>query len=120
MALTEGARRAGFTIVEVIIALVVLTVVGVAMAAANQHAARILQRSRIELNAARFLEAEVERLRILPFTSLSDGQHTQGRGIATWTVVDSTSYRRLLLETRYGSAATGMIVDSVTIYRAQP
>jgi len=111
------ASRSGFTIVEVVIALVVVTIVGVGLAGANQYATRILQRSRLELNAARFMESEVERLRILRFDSLVSGQRTQGRGISRWTVLDSTSYRRVVVETRYGSAATGIIIDSVTLYR---
>jgi len=103
--------------VEVIIALVVLGVVGVGLAGANQHAARILQRSRMELNAARFMESEVERLRLAPYAGLADGQRAQGPGISTWRVTDSTAFRRVVLETRYGSAATGLIIDTVTVYR---
>lgn len=106
--------------VEVLVTLVIMTVVGVSLAAGNQYAARIMQRSRTEINAQRFMVSEVERLRLVPFATLTSGTRTEGRGISTWTVVDSTSYRRVFVQTRYGSAATGLVVDSVTIYRVRP
>jgi prepilin-type N-terminal cleavage/methylation domain-containing protein len=109
--------RNGFTMVEVIVTLLLLTVVAVSLVGANQHVARVLQRSRLELNAARFLEAEVERLRLTPYASVQDGQRTDGRGIVTWTVLDSTSFRQVVVRTRYGSAASGFVSDSLTIYR---
>ncbi len=118
--MTRRTRRAGFTLIEVLVTLVVMTIVSVSLAGANQYAARIMQRSRMELNATRFLESEVERLRLVPYTSLASGQRTSGRGIVTWTVVDSTTFRRVSVVTRYGSAATGMVFDSVTIYRGHP
>lgn len=114
----SGSR--GFTLVEVLVTLVFLTVVGVSFNAASHHATRILQRSRLELNAARFLEEEVERLRLIPYGSLRDSTRSAGRGIATWTVADSGQFKEILLETRFGSPATGLLVDSVAIYRVAP
>ncbi len=120
MGLRECRARAGFTIIEVLVTLVVLTVVGVSLAGANQYAARILQRSRMELNAARFTETEAERLRLTTYASLATGQRTEGRGIARWTVVDLTTYRQVTLVTVYGSGAIGFVTDSLTIYRLPP
>lgn len=113
------SERTGFTIVEVLVTIVFLAVVGVSLAAANGHAARILQRSRSELNATRFMESEVERLRLMPYASLANGTHTDGRGSASWTVVDSATFRQVIVRTRYGSAASGFVADSVTIFRIQ-
>lgn len=120
MALTHARRSTGFTMIEVIVTLVFVSVVGVALTASTHHAIRILQHSRSELNAARFLASQVERLRLISYDSLGDGTRTEGRGVARWVVVDSTAFRRVLLETRYGSPATGARVDSVTIYRIRP
>lgn len=118
--MTGRHPRGGFTLVEVLVTLVIMTVVGVSLAAANQYSTRIMQRSRTEINAQRFLVSEVERLRLVPFATLTSGTRNAGRGISTWTVIDSTSYRRVFVETRYGSAATGLVIDSVTIYRVRP
>ena len=111
------ARREGFTLVEILVAMVILTVVAVSFGATTQHATRIVTRSRTELAAQQFLEVEAERLRLLAFDSLVDGSRARGRGIATWWVQDSTAFRQVLLETRYGSPATGLVVDSVVIFR---
>ncbi|GMV05959.1 MAG: hypothetical protein AMXMBFR53_22360 [Gemmatimonadota bacterium] len=123
MALTRRTRRAsdrgGFTVVEVLVAVVFLTVVAVSLGAVTQQAARTVRRSRVELGAAEFLEAQVERLRILDYDSVVPGTFARGRGIATWTVEDSTTFRRVLLETRFGSPATGLVVDSVTLFRVR-
>ena len=116
----DRSARSGFTLIEIIVALVFLSVVAIALGGATQQATRILRRSHTELQAARFLDAEVERLRILDYDSLADGARTRGRGIATWTVTDSLRFRQVLVETRYGSPATGLLVDSVTLFRTRP
>ena len=113
----RGKGGAGFTLIEVLVALVFLTLVATALGAASQQAARTLRRSRVELDAARVLEDESERLRYLSFDSLVGGTRTHGRGIATWTVADSGAFRQVLLVTRYGSPASGLAVDSVTLLR---
>ncbi len=110
-------RTNGFTLIEVLVALLFLTVVGVSLGAASQHAARTLRRSRTELEAAHFLEGEAERLRYLAYDSLQNGTRASGRGIATWTVQDSTTFRQVLLVTRYGSPVSGLVIDSVTLFR---
>jgi len=110
----------GFTLIEIMVALVFLSVVAISLGTAAQQATRTLRRSRLELRAALFLDAEVERLRILDYDSLVDGVRTRGEGTATWNVTDSTTFRRVLLETRYGSPAAGLVVDSVTLFRTRP
>ena len=114
---TNRRRNRGFTLIEVLVALVFLTVVAVSIGGAMQNAIRNVRRSRMELNAAVFLEAEVERLRTMAFDSLVAGHRSRGPGIATWTVADSARFRQISLETRYGSPAGGWVVDSVTIFR---
>lgn len=110
-------RDGGFTIPEILVALVLLTVVAVSLAATTQYAARIVNRSSMELAAQQFLEGESERLRLTPYDSLRDGRRSEGRGIATWRVQDSTTFRQVLLETRFGTPAQGLLVDSVILFR---
>ncbi|MGB1657460.1 MAG: type IV pilus modification PilV family protein [Longimicrobiales bacterium] len=107
----------GFTIVEVVIALLFMTVVALSFAASNQFSARLQGRSEIELRAAQHLEAEVERLRALSLDSLSTGSRSSGLGQASWDVVDSTTFVQIILATEYGNASMGTVLDSVTIYR---
>lgn len=113
----RGREPGGFTLVEVIVALVFLTVVAVSIGGAMQRATATIRRSRLELNAAVFLESEVERLRTQAYDSVRSGTHAHGPGIAAWTVADSTRFRQVLLVSRYGSPARGWVVDSVTIFR---
>lgn len=123
MAVRRARARAavlgGFTIIEVLVAVVFLTVVAVSLGAVTQQAARTIRRSRTELSAAGFLEAEVERLRVLDYDSVVSGKASRGRGLAIWTVEDSVTFRRVLLETRYGSPASGLVVDTVTLFRVR-
>lgn len=116
----ESHRRTGFTLIEVMVALVFLSVVAVSLGAVTEQAIRTLRRSRLELDAARFTEVQAEQLRLVAYDALQSGSATSGRGVARWTVEDSTSFRRILLETRYGSPATGLVVDSVTLFRGHP
>jgi len=107
----------GFTLVEILVALVFLVLVAVSYGATTQYASRVINRSRTELAAQHFLETETERLRLVAYDSLEDGTRARGRGIASWWVEDSTSFRQILLETRFGSPASGFVVDSVTLFR---
>lgn len=110
-------RPNGFSLVEVVVAVVVLTVIVMSLTASNRYAAALAWKSEQELSAARFLEAEAERLRILPYDSLASGSRASGRGVSTWTVTDSGTFRQIILETRFGSEAPGVLVDSVTLFR---
>jgi len=115
MRCTRGT--AGFTMVEVVVALLFMTIVALSFSASTQFAARLLGRSEIELRAAQYLEAEAERLRALSLDSLVTGSRSSGLGQASWEVVDSTTFVQVILATEYGSARVGSVVDSVTIYR---
>lgn len=122
MALTGSSRRQtdrdrGFTLIEVLVTIVVLSVVGVALAATMQYATRTLRRSRDELAAASFLRSTVEHMRLVPYDSVVDGTRSEGRGTASWTVQDSGTFRQVLVVSRYGFPARGQIVDSVSLFR---
>lgn len=112
-------RTRGFTLPEILVALVFLTLVAVSFATTTQYAGRIVNRSRLELAAGQFLQVETERLRVVAYDSLRDGSRARGRGIATWSVQDSSSFRQVTLETRYGSPATGLLVDSIVLFRTR-
>lgn len=110
-------RRAGFTIIEILVALVFLTVVAIALASAIEQATRTVRHSRVELDAGLFLETEAERLRAMPYDSLTAGSRSLGLGTANWTVSDSAGSRRIVLVTRYGDAGSRQVWDTVSMVR---
>jgi len=112
-----SAHSAGFTLVEVMVAMFFLSLIVLSLAGATDYANRVVTRSRTELAAQEFLERETERLRLVDYAALASGTRAEGRGIAKWQVVDSTTFRQVLLETRFGSPATGLVVDTVVLFR---
>lgn len=110
-------RDAGFTLIEIVITILFLSVIALSFASSMQFSARLLGRSQIELQAAQFLESEAERLRSLSLDSLVTGSRSEGWGQASWQVVDSTTFVQIILTTQYGTDATGTVADSVTIVR---
>ena len=105
----------GFTVIEVMIAVVVLTVVAVSLGMITRQVTAVMGRSRLELGAAAFLMTEAARLRETPWDSLTNGSRTRGDSVATWTVSDSAGVRRILLVTGY--TGTLIAVDSALIVR---
>jgi len=112
-------RDAGFTLIEVVITLLVLSVIAISFASSIQFSARLMGRSEIELHAAQFLESEAERLRSLSLDSLVTGSRSEGWGQAGWQVADSTTFVQIVLTTQYGTATAGTVADSVTIVRVR-
>lgn len=110
---------AGFTIIEMMIAVVVLTVVAMSVGRVTQQAAEISRRARLELGASALLTTEATRLRRIPWGSLANGSRTRGDSVATWTVTDSADIRKVLLVTGYTprSTETFVVLDSVLIVR---
>lgn len=113
-----GAR--GFTVVELIVAVVLLSVVVLALSASALYTARALRQSSEHLRASELLQGELERLLSLPYDSLVSGSRTLPQGTAAWTVVDSVTYRRILLVTHYAPTAAFSVWDTVAAYRVAP
>lgn len=109
---------AGFTIIELMIALAVLTVLASSLGIAIQQVTGVTRRARLELGAAAFLVAEVSHLRETPWDELASGSRTRGDSVATWTVSDSEGAKRILLVTGHTSATGTMVaVDSTLVVR---
>ena len=110
----------GISVVELLVAVTLLAVVVVSLAAASLYAGRTITRSRLQLEAAEFVQAEVERLLALPYGSLADGDRTTSRGTSTWSIADSTTYRRIILITNYAPTSGISVWDTVVAYRIRP
>lgn len=100
---THRGRRGGFTLVEILIAIVILGTVGVGLAQLMVTAARRATSSGDAAYRAAALGAEVSRVTALPAGSLADG--------TTTTTVTAEPFPHVLTTT----AATAGSVQTVTI-----
>lgn len=107
----------GFTLVEVVVAMVLTTVVGLGFAGATRYTTRVVARSGAELRATEFLRSEVARLRSVEVGALADGARVVGSARSSWTERDEGGIRRVQLVTRVGDAASGDVVDTVVVTR---
>jgi len=112
-----GRRTAGFTLIEVMVALVILVVGALALVGSGRVASASVRRATLELRVAQLIQEEVERLRTLPLGSLTDGSATYAAGSAQWVVTDSTSYLRVELAVQARPEAGAMLSDTVFVYR---
>lgn len=113
----SGVRRAGFTLVEVIVAIVVLSMGVLALVGAGRVAAVSVRRATLELRAAELIEEGVERLRTMPIDSLRNGTATRIAGNVLWTVVDSGTYLRAELVVNTLPEGGRTLSDTVYVYR---
>ena len=108
---------AGFTLVEVLVAIVILSMGVLALLGSTRVSTASAQRATLELRVAHLIQEEVERLRALPVDSLRDGSAARPAGNTRWTVTDSTSYIRveLVVDARPQGGAT--LGDTLYLYR---
>ncbi len=106
--------------VELLIGVVLLAVVVVSLAASGLYASRILTRSRIQLEAAEFMQSELEKLRAVPYGELADGTRTAEKGSSSWTIQEGGNYRQIVLVTNYAPTEALSVWDTVVAYRLYP
>jgi prepilin-type N-terminal cleavage/methylation domain-containing protein len=112
-----GRRTAGFTLIEVLVAIVILVVGALALVGSGRVATASVQRATLELRVAQLIQEEVERLRTLPLVSLTDGSATYAAGSTQWVVTDSISYLRVELSVQARPEAGVTLGDTVFVYR---
>jgi prepilin-type N-terminal cleavage/methylation domain-containing protein len=87
---TAGPRRrnarAGFSLIEVIVAMVVLTVGLLGLAAGTGWMIRTVQFGQIETARSTALQSAVESVRAVPFASMTSGSETYGDHAVAWTL----------------------------------
>ncbi len=109
--------RAGFMMVELLVAMVLLTVVAISLVGASQYVSTTVRRSGMEMRAGSLLQGEIERLLTLPYDSLSTGSRNLPYGVATWTEADSVSFKEILLITEFRSGTGVVLWDTISAYR---
>lgn len=110
-------RSGGFTLVEVLVAIVILSVGAMAWVGTSRVASASMRAATLELRAAELIQEEVERLRTTPLDSLRAGSVTRPAGDAFWTVEDSVSYLRVRLVVRTRPEGGRTRSDTVWVYR---
>lgn len=88
--MSREKRTAGFTLIEVLIALVVLSVAMAGLIPVLVHVVRANTFGKMTSQAASFSQDKLEELRRAPFASLTAGTDTPGGAFSRNWVVDDT------------------------------
>ena len=91
----ENSGRTGFSIVEVLIALVILAVGLLGMAGTTMLVVRQTTLADVTTERSVALQTTIERLQALPFDSLKAGQDSLGMYGISWTVTDVGQWKNL-------------------------
>jgi Tfp pilus assembly protein PilV len=84
-------NRSGLTLVEILVAIIVLTVGVLGMAAGTGWMVRSSGLSRLDTSRTAVAQASVETVRGMPFSAVGSGSKTEGDFEVTWSVVESSS-----------------------------
>ncbi len=99
----------GIALVEIIVAIIILTTVLLSLAAASGHAARQMYLSRRDMEVWSVLESQAESLMAVGYTGVTDGSATVTGYPVSWTVVGTdpkTVTILLTYTTRSGGTGT--------------
>ncbi len=105
----ETTRRAGFSLLEVIIAITIFTIGMLGMGTTMMLAARSVTTADLATERAAARQAGVERLRALPYDSLALGQDSVGVFAVEWSLLtrSSASKRMRVVTIGPGQASSG-------------
>lgn len=87
-------EKAGFTVVEVIIAMVILTIGVLGLAGTTAFIVRQTTLSDLMTERTAAFQTVIDRIQSLPYDSVVAGVDTVGIYEATWTVVDNGSQNK--------------------------
>ena len=92
----RGARRGGFTIVEVIIAMVVLALGVLGLAGTTRLVVRQVTLAKLMTERSVALQGVLERLQVMNFDSVGTGSDSSGVFRMAWTSTSETSRSKLV------------------------
>jgi type IV pilus assembly protein PilV len=103
------AAAGGFTLVEVLVALIILTVGVLGLAGTTALAVRQVTLADVTSERAAALQTVIERLRTTPYATLAAGSDSIGAFTASWTIVNvsqrSTELRIITVGPGLGSGS---------------
>jgi len=104
------ARRSelGVSMVEVVVAMVVLTVGSLGMAGTTMHVVREVAVGKVTTERATATQSVLERVRALPFDSVSAGSQAVGSFVVTWSIPESDVRTKLV---RFVSVGPGLVTS---------
>lgn len=102
------ARRseAGVSLVETVVAMVILTVGSLGMAGTTMHVVREVAVGKVTTERASATQSVLERVRALPFDSVSTGSQTVGSFVVTWSIPEENVRTKLV---RFVSVGPGLV-----------
>jgi prepilin-type N-terminal cleavage/methylation domain-containing protein len=107
----RSCTRAGFSLIEVLVAVVILGVSLVAVASMGTVSAGRLRQSRTDLAVWSVMQRTSDSLRAVT-TSVTSGSKTINQVLVTWTVRDSLSPKRVDMVVK----RNGLSVDTTIFY----
>ncbi len=81
-------NRSGMTLVELLVAMMILTIGILGMAAGTGWMIRSVDLTRLDTERAAAIQAGVEEVKATPFATLGSGSRTEGAFQITWSVVE--------------------------------
>lgn len=100
-----GDRR-GFTIVEVVIALIVLTVGVLGLAGTTAYIVRQVTLADVMTKRAAAFQTTIDHLQALPYANVTSGSDSVGDYSVQWTAVDDGSQSRIVTIVTVGPGLT--------------
>jgi prepilin-type N-terminal cleavage/methylation domain-containing protein len=114
--------RSGFTIVEVLVAVTILTVGVMALASSSAMVTRMIGRGKIDTRATQLATREMERLRLAAYTAsprctglANGGPQVADKITISWTVVAAGTGRTLNVIASYATPR-GTRTDTLTTH----
>jgi prepilin-type N-terminal cleavage/methylation domain-containing protein len=111
--IVEQRSRRGFTVVEVIIAMMIMTVAVLALASTSGVVSKMLMRGHSAEMAAGFAARRMDQLRLTACNSQAAGADTLFRGGSSWAAINSWNFTdggnstwRIRMATSYRSGST--------------
>lgn len=98
---SQGTRdRGGFTLVEIIVAVIVLTFGVLGLAGTTAYVIRQVTLAEVTSRRAAAVQSAVEQLRAMPYEDLANGSDSVGPFAVDWTVASSNRSAEITVVTR--------------------
>lgn len=111
------SAQAGFSLIELVIAVVILAVGALGLAGTTMYVVRQTDIARTNTSRASAVQYVMERINSMPFNGNLNGADTLGSFQVTWSVLDSTAVTKRI---RVVTLGPGMVRSSNAIPNLQP